>query len=180
MLTNNPFVEELGGIMNDRLAKMVFGPTEHNAAGIKHSCHEYIPFFSAAETPQELEEVVKTISDFAYEATLKMETLAGELVPNLQVIDKDAAERMRTHAADFVRELLTPTERYKSYVAEKAVTTPPEGTWLTLGVGYALIRNIFVYTVVTELWAPSGEAGEEMWSLGQIQRFDSTVDKVSG
>jgi hypothetical protein len=180
MLDKNPLVEELGGVLHDRLAKMTFGPADHNDVGIKHACHEYIPFFVVAENEEELEAMVKVISDFAHEATMKMEVLAGELVANLQVIDKDAAERMRTHAADFARELLTPTDRYKAFISEESSKreTPPEGTWLTLGVGFAIVRNIFVYTVCTELWGP-GKEDEDMWSLGQIQRFDSTLDRIS-
>ncbi len=178
MTEHDPFTSELGTMLKHRLEQMSLQPAPHNDCGCRLQSHEFIPIFSRAESPEELQEMVNAIGAFAYEAALKMETQAAELTPNLQVIEADAAERVRVTAMDYAREILTPSERYLSFVAQVPPEVPPETTWLTLGLVFEVYNNVFAYGVVTSLWAP--EDGEDVWRLGDIQKYHSVLDTKNG
>ncbi|MNU19486.1 hypothetical protein D3C71_77140 [compost metagenome] len=175
---SDAFATDFNEMLSERLQALKMEAAPHNDQGMRYQASEHIPFFAMAQSPEELEEITQMIGRFAYEAATKMETDAATLCPNLQVLEKDAPERVRTNAMDFALEMLTPTERYREYMRDKVPETP-EGIMVTLNLSFAVFHNVFAYGVSTSIWAPDPDpASEEVWSLGTIQNFDSTLVQV--
>lgn len=175
---SNAFASDFGELLTQRLQDLTLEVAPHNDQGMRYLGSEHIPFLARAQSPEELEEVVQLVGRFAFEAATKMETAAATACANLQVIEADVAERVRTHAMDYTREMLTPTERYREYMREQ-VPEAPEGIMITLNLSFAVFHNVFAYGVSTSIWAPDPDPeSEEVWVLGTIQNFDSTSARV--